>query len=216
MMSVRKNRVFASFLVLAAFAALPGCLYQEGTITENRVQVKEERFVQKIPLKEASGEYLAGLAKHYEKHGDGPVALSVTYDPRSRTNTAMHASQEAAHLVRTLRDEGVRNIKADILPVKEQGDGAVMIVSYMSYTAHAPKDCGVMPGINDTDISSDEEYRMGCTLETMFARQVSRPKDLLGQGRVDPTSDGRRASNMGEMYRGGLGNESLEGESASE
>jgi len=42
------------------------------------------------------------------------------------------------------------------------------------------------------------------------------PRDLAGRGRVDPGSDGRRASNIGEIYRSGVGNEPLEGLSATE
>ncbi|GJL85052.1 MAG: hypothetical protein DHS20C02_08270 [Micavibrio sp.] len=214
---IQRSRFFTVIAILAASASLSACnLYEEGHITENRVQVIEERFVEEVSLEEATPGYISGLARHYEKHGDGTVDLSVTYDPHSRSNTAMNASQSAAGLVKNLRKEGVRNVNADILPLQGYGDESMVVVSYMSYRAEAPKDCGRLSGFEDTDISHDKDYRMGCTVETMFAKQISRPKDLLGVGRVDPTTDGRRAGNIGDLYRSGARNEPLEGETASE
>lgn len=207
-----------SFLLsLTALALLSGCsMYQEGTLTENRVQVKEESFAQEIPVSQFDANTVAGMSQHYRKHGDGPVHLTVSYDPHSRTNTAMNASNNMARMVKDFKANGVQNVTADILPVQGQGDDGMVIVSYMSYTASAPKDCGLLPGTEDTKIDQVEEYRMGCTVETMIARQAAHPRDLMGRGSDGAISDGRRAANMGELYRGGLGNKALEGESASE
>ncbi len=214
---IQKRRFSGLFMAVCAGFLLSSCsLYQEGTLTENRVQVIEKKFVEEVSLKDATNHYVVGLAHHYDKHGDGPVDLSVTYDPKSRSNTAMNASQEAARLVRSLREEGVRNVNANILPVRGQGNQSIVIVSYMSYTAEAPRDCTNMPGFDDTDITHKEEYRIGCTVESMFAKQIARPKDLLGQGSAGSTTDARRAGNIGERYRIGTPNESLDGETASE
>lgn len=204
-------------LSFTAVALLSGCsLYQEGTLTESRVQVKEEHFAEEIPVSEFNGNVIAGMSQHYRKHGDGPVHLTVSYDPHSSSNTAMNASNSMARMVKDFKANGVHDVAADILPVQGQGDDGMVIVSYTSYTAAAPDDCTVMPGFEDTKVDQNEEYRIGCTLETMYARQVARPRDLMGRGSDGAISDGRRASNMGEMYRGGLGNKALDGESASE
>jgi type IV pilus biogenesis protein CpaD/CtpE len=61
---------------------------------------------------------------------------------------------------------------------------------------------------------NDENYRFGCTLDTVVARQV-RPKDLAGRGGDDVMNDGRRNANIVERYRTGEPNKALEGESAS-
>lgn len=216
---IQKSRFFSLLITgLIGLAALAGCsLYQEGTLTETRVQVVEEKFAEQVPLTEATDQYIAGLSRHYEKHGDGPLNLTVTYDPHSKSSTAMTASNESARLVRGLRSHGIRDIEAGILPVRGQGDEAQVVVSYLSYTAKPPKDCGTIAGFENTDIGNvEEDYRMGCTVETVFSRQIARPKDLLGRGRVDPNSSGRKAANIGEIYRSGVGNEPLEGLSASE
>lgn len=211
---------FSSNTLLISFAALTllsGCtLYQEGTLTENRVKVTEKKFVEEVPLRQFDDNYIAGLSHHYLKHGGGPMTLTVAYDPHSHTNTAMNASQEMARMVRGLNNNGVDDVRADILPVQGRGDEGLVVVSYMAYDASAPDGCTTMPGFENTVVDHDEEYKIGCTLETLYARQVSRPRDLMGRGMEGQTSDGRRAANMGELYRGGLGNKKLDGESASE
>jgi type IV pilus biogenesis protein CpaD/CtpE len=214
---MRMTRKNSCLLSLVALTLLSGCsMYQEGTLTESRVQVKEENFAEEIPISQFDVNVIAGMSQHYRKHGDGPLHLTVSYDPHSQTNTAMNASNHMARMVRDFKSNGVHDVAADILPVQGQGDDGMVVVSYTSYTAAAPDDCGVLPGFEDTIVDQNEEYRIGCTLERMYARQAAHPRDLMGRGSDGSLSDGRRASNMGEMYRGGLGNKALEGESASE
>jgi len=73
-----------------------------------------------------------------------------------------------------------------------------------------------MTGIDNRDINVEEAYKLGCSTETLFARQIARPKDLKGQGTTDANTDGRRSANIVEGYRTGVQNESLGGERASE
>ncbi len=103
-----------------------------------------------------------------------------------------------------------------VLPVKGQGDYSRMIVRYDGYSAAAPKDCkNLLPGIDGDALDHDGDYKLGCSIESVLARQVSRPADLLGNGVVDPTSEGRAAANIVDVYRAGLPNGPLDGESAS-
>ncbi|HOO81443.1 MAG TPA: CpaD family pilus assembly lipoprotein [Alphaproteobacteria bacterium] len=194
---------------------LSGCLSEPTMLNQNRVQVQEETFTDTLPASELSGSAVQGLARHYDQHGGGPLELTVTYDPKSRSANAMHANDEAARIVKELRAAGVHSVDANILPVNGSG-GMNAMVSYTAYNALAPKDCSTIPGFEDLDVKVDEDYRLGCTTETLFARQVARPKDLKGQGTVDPITDGRRMSNTVAVYRMGVPNEPLDGESASE
>jgi len=73
-----------------------------------------------------------------------------------------------------------------------------------------------MSGIEDRDHRTDLEYKMGCSVETMIARQIARPGDLLGRAPNSVYKDGRRISNQIEGVRSGAMNEPLGGESASE
>lgn len=191
-------------------------LYEEGNLTQSRLQVEETKFSETIDAAEFDARYASALGLEYEAGGQGPVHLSVLYDPQSRTNTAMRASQEAPRIAGLMRENGIQDIKADIIPVKGLGDQAQAMISFTSYVAHGPKDCGLLPGFNDTDVGFQEEYKLGCTVETVMARQVARPKDLAGNAADYETSDGRRASNIVDVNRSGVQNKPLQGQTASD
>ncbi|MEZ5814153.1 MAG: CpaD family pilus assembly lipoprotein [Alphaproteobacteria bacterium] len=195
---------------------LTGCKLHEPTrVSENRIQVEETEFSDRVRVSDLNEVALEGLAYHYRKHGDGPVMLTVAYDPKSKTGNAMHASDAAARLAKEMRKAGISHVEAGILPVNGQGGHMDALISYTAYNALAPKDCYTMPGYGVSTVEADDDYRLGCTFDTVFARQIARPKDLKGQGVVDMTTDGRRSANTVELYRTGIPNERLDGESAS-
>ena len=78
-----------------------------------------------------------------------------------------------------------------------------------------------MPGYtHPTDVQSEPnakpQYRMGCTVETLLARQVARPSDLLGKQGFETNADGRRQERVVSTrgYYGDKPNDALNGESA--
>jgi len=218
-----KNNLCAGFAVLAlSFTSLTGCnggidLYVEDTVTHQKIQVQEDVFTQDVLLSEVSDDYLAGLAHHYLKHGgDAALEAVITYDPRSYRNTAMHATGHAADVVASLRDHGVFNAKGSILPVKDQGDVAHLLVRYDMYVARVANDCDVpMPGMNGTTVHDEKDYKLGCGIQGQIVRQIARPSDLLGRGAQGGAIDGRGPVNVLDTYRSGAENEPLGGESAS-
>ena len=218
MKAICKSHILTAVLLLIGAQSISACseLYSETWVSPNRLQVEEKKFTQEIPVGDLDASALAGLADHYDRHGEGPLELTVTYDPKSSSNTAMKASHEASRIVQTLRQNGLHNVHPGILPVHGQGDDSRAMISYISYDALAPKDCPLMEGIeNSADLRADRSYKLGCSVDTLFARQIARPKDLNGQG-IDSTSEGRRSSNIVDFYRSGQPNEPLEGETASE
>ncbi|MGH1457120.1 MAG: CpaD family pilus assembly lipoprotein [Alphaproteobacteria bacterium] len=205
----------AVFLSLSLVACGGIDMYQEGTLNDKRVQVVSENFKDSVPIEDVNEVYLGGLAKHYSKYGDGLMDVVVTYDARSTSNTAMKAGDKAAQISKILRRNGVRDLDVGVLPVKNQGDYSRMIVSYEGYSASAPKGCeNLLPGLNGDALEHDEDYRLGCSVESIIARQVSRPADLMGNGVIDATSEGRAATNIVDVYRSGAPNEPLDGEKA--
>jgi type IV pilus biogenesis protein CpaD/CtpE len=191
-------------------------LYQEGTMSKSRAQVQEKNFNDSVAIEDVSEAYLVSLARHYNKYGSGLMDVVVTYDARSYRNTAMKASEKAEEIKEVLRANGVRDLDVGVLPVKSQGDHSRMVVGYEGYVAAAPKECDtLLPGFDGDAVEEDENYKLGCTIETMLTRQVSRPADLMGQGKTSQTTDGRSATNIVDTYRTGAPLESLEGEQAS-
>lgn len=191
------------------------CMYEPDNFTTSRVQVEQKPFSETVPVSEFSSQAVASAAAQYRKHGDGPLELVVTYDPKSKTANAMAAADEAAKIAKMFRQNGVAEVRTSIMPVVDNGDGMRALYSYDSYNALAPKDCDLMPGIDTRHVEAEKDYKLGCSVETMYARQIARPKDLKGQGPATEPGDGRRAANIVDVYRTGVPNEPLEGEKAS-
>ncbi|MEM9469895.1 MAG: CpaD family pilus assembly lipoprotein, partial [Pseudomonadota bacterium] len=92
-----------------------------------------------------------------------------------------------------------------------EGAQPALMISFDSVHAQAPSDCDVMPGIEKEGTTRFlGEYKFGCTVETMLARQVARPADLEGVSGLDNTSGGRREANAIESYAAGTPREPLD------
>ncbi len=207
--------ILGAALAFSAGVFLSACdMYTQGTVNSSRLQVREEMFSDEIPTAQITKSYAVSLAQQYKRAGGGPVGLRVTYDPLSKTSTAMKAGEQAARIAGLLRAEGIRDVAAGIIPVREQGAESLALISFSSYSAEAPPDCATMPGYADTNIDHNPDYRLGCTVETLFARQVAHPQDLTGDNTISPGTDGRRAANIVDVYRRGEPNKPLKGESS--
>lgn len=199
----------------AALSFVTGCdLYEDGHITTKKVQIEDEQISERVGAHEIDESFAAALADDFIRRGDGILDIAVLYDPLSRDATPMRASQEAARIAQLLRSNGVSEVKTVILPVQGGGDEIGAMINYTAYNAKAP-DCKVMDGMESPELTLNGDYEMGCSVQTIFAKQIARPKDLKGQGGLPDASDGRRAGNIVEGYRSGVQNRPLEGESAS-
>jgi type IV pilus biogenesis protein CpaD/CtpE len=160
---------------------------------------------------------LEQVSRHYWAHGDTPLMMTVTYDPHSKTNTAMKATKEAARLKGILSKQGTQSVHTDIMPVRDSGDVSKTLMTYDAVNARAPAECGdVKVDRNFTNWDKvGEDYQLGCSSESYFAKQIARPKDLHGNDVMDIT-DGRLQANTVELTKGGQANPALKGESASE
>lgn len=203
-------------LCLAAISLSSCEMYSESVVSDRRLQVREEKLTEQVATASLDSDSIASIIYKYTKSGNGPVDVTVTYDPESKINTAMRAGDEAARISRIMRKEGASEVVTGILPVRTQGTSSQTIISYSAYQAVAPQNCGLMPGVKEPSVDHDPNYRLGCTVETVFARQISNPSDLLGRARPSSTSDGRVNANVVEAYRTGAQNKPLAGQEASE
>ena len=220
-----RARVFKNTLRLmtvAAMAASPlaiaACSMDKPTwVNSQRVELHQSSETTRLSVSDIDEAKLADIAAHYRSSGDGPVYVTVTYDPKSKSNTAMKASGEAARISTYLRRKGASEVTSDILPVSSSGNSSEALITYDAVTAHAPRDCGAMGGLDGGETHSDEDYKYGCTIEMQLARQIANPKDLKGRDGLRPEeADGRRQANIIEVHRTGARNAALEGESASQ
>lgn len=214
--STKTVKFFCAGILLGfSCVSLSGCdLHRETYIGGKRLQVHQQDFVQDIEIEALNEQAVRDLAARYDRSGQGPMQLTVTYDPRSKNNTAMSASDAAAGFAYALRREGVKDLTANILPVKDSGEHARVLVTFDSYKASAPDDCPMMAGLDGGSIEARSEYPLGCSLENVFAKQIARPSDLAGKAQSENKTDGRRSANIVDVYRSGAPNESLGGESS--
>ena len=210
-------KIAAMVLLLGAAGSTSACrMYEEGHLTDKKIQVSEEKIVREFTVDGNHYGALRDISQSYERYGDGSVHLTLAYNPASRSATAMKATQEAADIAAWLRNEGgVAAVRTDILPVRNT-DGMKAIVTYNSYAAHGPDCDSLLAGFEDSDHKTDMDYKMGCTVQNVIARQVSRPKDLLGRDFNTTHKDARGVSNQIEVYRSGAQNPSMGGEGTSE
>lgn len=195
---------------LAAFC-LQACsknMYETGTLTPHRAQVAQEQYYQKLDVSELHSLSTAQLADHAMRYGDGHVRLVGFVDPKTGGAVRARVTDFAA----ALRREGLR-VQTEFLPMKDQ---STLAVTYNYMVARGPRDCEPMAGYSHTDIGNNRNYKMGCTVETLIARQVANPRDLLGQSYDTIESDGRSAANIVNTYRSGAQNEPLGGFTASD
>jgi pilus biogenesis lipoprotein CpaD len=183
---------------------LGACSMQTDTDMPQYKKVRLERGPSEhaVPVAALDAAALEVFAKEYNSLGDGPLELTVTYDPRSRTNTAMNATEHAARIARELRYHGVTDIRTSILPVNAQGDSAEALMRYEAVTAHAPEGCDYMGGLDGKDTMPQNDYVYGCSTQMLLARQIARPKDLAGRDDL-ADRDGRRTAPSVETYRSG-------------
>ncbi len=220
---VRKKIILFPCFAVSLFAALglSGCqeFNEPSQINTSRIELREENFFKSYPKGDVQESEIKSIASHYYRYGAGDLNLTVTYDPRSKTNTAMVATHEGAKIANALRINGVKTVDVDVLPVKGNA-GSDVFVSYPMIIARDPAECGDMPGWeNGAMVDHDEtsKYKYGCSLEKQIAKQISRPRDLMGRAGYKTDSDGRRLQNVLAKggYYSGTSSEPLDGESAS-
>lgn len=214
------SRVMVSGVVaLLLLGACDTIVYNNPTamVSPNGVETYKDEMALEVETATLDAGKLEQISRHYWAHGDTPLMMTVTYDPHSKTNTAMKATQEAARLKDLLAKHGAQNVQADIMPVQDSGDVSKTLMTYDTVYARAPSECGeVKVDRNFTDWEKfGEDYQLGCASESYFAKQIARPKDLHGNDVMD-MSDGRLHANTVTFTKSGESYPALKGESASE
>ncbi len=200
---MKKIIVILPFLLIACTQTTPSMM------NVSPVELSRETVVEQIPLEEINDGLLAQIANHHQKNSNSPLELTMTYDPKSKNFTAMNAVNELKRINKALRYKGVSNMVTQTVAVPE-GNPSLM-VSYDTVMAHAPSDCDPMPGLNNNQTGRFlGDYKFGCGVESMIARQIARPSDLEGNATLGPR-DSRRDSAVIEEYSAGIPREPLEG-----
>lgn len=189
-------------MLIAGCVMLAACEQRTPSMmNSSRVELNTQKGIDQVPVAHVNEGYMSALAGQYSRYGEGPIELTVSFDPSSKSYNSSKAIDALASYKDTLARKGLNNVHTNVMPVTGQAQPMLM-ASYDMVTAQGPADCGNMEGLYDNTTTPDiGNYRFGCGVEQMLARQVNRPADLRGRGTVE-TGDGRRANNVAESYRG--------------
>ncbi len=204
------NLVATGTLMIGASIGLSACTQSTPTMMNvSPVELAYETSIEQIPLKNLGENNLTFLAEQHRQYGSGLLDLTITYDPKSKSFTAMNAVHELNHIQTFLKKKGVRSMAAQTLAVPD-GSPSLM-VSFDSVRAQAPSDCGAMPGLDNNETTRKiGDYKFGCGTESMLARQIARPSDLAGKSEMD-IRGARRDAIMIDGYSSGVPRKKLEG-----
>lgn len=206
-MSFTQTRKIYHFLIvglaLITQPFLSACaLDRETYISGNRMEVVESFHQSEIPTAAVSQDAVIGMARDYRRYGGSPLEVTVSYNSKSQKNTARMASDNAARIVAAFKHEGVENVKANILPIKDS-EVSMTYFSYVANHARTDENCRNIEGIDSEEFTeSVKDYKLSCSMDSYIAAQVSRPEDLLGRD-TDVATDGRKAATNVSAYRWG-------------
>ena len=220
------TRTLKILLCVTVLTQVSACSIDEPTwVSSSRVEVHEEGFSDTFDTTSLDKGMLRAIGVNYYRYGNGPMDVTVSYNKNSGSNSQQRASSEAKRIESELKRNGVRNLRVGTAPNENTGDVSKTRISFPALTAKPPQDCGLMPGYVDAQTGTPEDaeggpkgYAMGCTIETMMAKQIARPGDLLGRPGFETNADARRQEAV-IWQRGYYGNKSfdpLNGESASD
>jgi type IV pilus biogenesis protein CpaD/CtpE len=213
-------------LSLAALTFLSGCSVQSETWVNKagRVEIREDHFTDTFETTKINKSIIHAIGDYYDRYGNGPMSVVVSYDPQSKVNSKQNAQNYLEAITNQLSKVGISDLNGTISEMRGSGDLSTTLVSFPATIATAPKGCGFMPGYEDPseeipdDTNIKAPYGYGCTIENLMAKQISRPSDLLGKQAFETNSDGRRTERVisGRGYYSDKEFPKLEGESASE
>lgn len=207
--------IVAALMGVVMAILLGGCdLHEPTSFHEKRLAVYENNYAKIYDSKTVSARTIYDIVENYERYGDGQMNITVTYDPSSKDNSSFTAVEHLGAVTASLRELGIYDVKGGVMPIHDQGVSSQTLVAYRSYSAVMP-DCKQIPGLNDRKPDTSADYEFGCSTETLMAKQVYRPKDLLGNSALG-RSDGRRAANVMDTYRSGEPAEALDAETITE
>ncbi len=198
-----------NFILLLPFLIMACTQTTPSMMNTSSVALSRETVVEQVALDNINDGLLSTLASHYASTGSGPLELTMTYDPTSRSFTAMGAVNELKEISQALRYKGVKNVITQTLAVPD-GRPSLM-VSYDTVLAHAPPDCVAMPGLANNLTGRDlGQYKFGCGVESMLAQQIARPADLEGNDGLGKRGAKREVGVLSD-YASGVPREPLDG-----
>jgi type IV pilus biogenesis protein CpaD/CtpE len=206
---LNQNKIFSLSVATALMLGACSPFTSPTSMNLNSAQLSREMVVEQIPMTAVTENKLNELADEYASNATGPLDLTLSYDPRSQSYTAMSALNDLKDIKAALHSKGVESINTQTLAVTNAKP--LLMVNYDTITAHGPANCTDLPGLNDNETGRFiEGYKFGCSTETLIAKQIARPADLEGNDDLGQRS-ARREVTVVEPNAAGVRNQRLQG-----
>lgn len=198
--------------------ALSACeMTSESYISTAPIEIRHDRYNEVLPVQAVNNELAQMMGRHYDRFGQGPMNVTVTYPVGT---SEMKAQKEGARIAKLMNKAGINDVQVTTLPVNDPEQSGQAMINYMQVTAHPPKGCDPHPAESRDGLVGSADgrftnYRFGCGVDTYIAQQVVRPKDLLGNETLAQGSADRASARLDD-YRTGKNLEKLSATNASE
>lgn len=200
----------AFLITVACGATLAACapekpwMMEQSTLVQNPIRLVEGRHITKKPLSALEEGDMTEAARIYQKNGAGPMYVVVAYKDHGKLNDSA-VTAKMAEIMNGMSAHGIaaKDIVASTVPLET--DTPVALIAFDTLEAAAPEGCDKTPGY-DLHAEKDNlfDYKTGCGVKTMMAKQIAHPTDLEGVAGLGGTTDGEHSANViTEQYRPG-------------
>lgn len=213
---MQSNRLMSLAAAVSTLLALAACSGDGVDVTTpsqmhiGKIEVQEQTVTEKLPASHVDLQAVSAVARRIQRGGNKDVSMTAPYLPGAAGAMATTARSYA----KAFAGEGVPRM-AVTLVAADAPHAQDIIVAYRALKAAASPDCKTLPGENGTeDINGFEGYKYGCSTQSVEAKMVADPADLLGKASVQD-NDSRRTGPIIEPYKAGTPNQELKGMNAS-
>ena len=193
------------FLICTMAAGLTACATSERIMMEPtntvtpKIELRQDYAVTRIDEHQLSQDAVDEVVRHYNRAGSGPLYAVIAYHPDEKEAKYTPITRDVK---KALKMAGVAD--ARVVELAANTVNPYILVGYDALIAEAPAECEgrQMAGVyHDNNIEDD--YKLGCTVTDMIAKQVSDPRDFRGRSGLGGVSDGQRAAAVNDVYRAG-------------
>lgn len=199
--------LLSSVFVLGACQPSKPWLMEDTNLDTGKMRIIESRHVVKKPLVEFTDEDMADAAYKYRREGAGPIYLAVAYNDMNAKGVDHDTAARAKDLALGLVEHGVTE-KIIISTVQLDAPIPVAVIAFDTLKAAAPAECDQRPTIDQAVLANNDgqdgyDYKLGCGVKSMMARQIAHPADMEGRDRMSPADAERMSNFINNDYRKG-------------
>ncbi len=199
-MLIRTLLIAATALTLSACMNEPHMM-ESSALSPDKLRLIEGRHVVKKPISMMNETDIAQAAALHNRAGAGPVYVVIAYDDRGK-GVDRRVAETQRGIVTSLQQDGVpaRDIVTSSIPLETSEP--VALIAFDTLQAAAPAGCTATPSLDGPPLRPEDfDYKVGCGVQDLFARQIANPKDLEGKAGLGGHNDGSRAANIVDAYR---------------